>query len=157
MADQTLLDEMFAKRGYLFEWQVFLADEAPEFLRAFDATWTEVNADRPDGLPAKYRELVYSTVAAVLGEDTVAKNHMHKALDSGATRTELIDAILVAWTPSGSRTLIHGLRSAVEVLTERGEYERKDVGYPIADRGEGGGRTIGTAGGGDASSSNDGK
>ena len=72
----------------------------------------------------------------MLGEDTVAKNHMHKALDAGATRTELIDAILVAWTPSGSRTLIHGLRAVVDVLTERGDYEPPDVGYRISDRPE---------------------
>jgi alkylhydroperoxidase/carboxymuconolactone decarboxylase family protein YurZ len=136
VVDQDLIDEMYAKRGYLFEWQVLLAEEAPEFLRAFDATWTQVNTDRPGGLPAKYRELVYAATASVLGEDTVAKNHMHKALDGGATRTELIDAILVAWTPSGSRTLIHGLRAVVDVLRERGEYEPPEVGYRISDRPE---------------------
>lgn len=139
--DKDYLDEMYAKRGYLFEWQVLLAEEAPEFLRAYDKTWTEVNTDRPNGLPAKYRELVYSTVASVLGEGNVAKNHMHKALDAGATRTELIDAMLVAWTPSGSRTLIHGLRALVEVLKERGEYDVPDIGYRISDRAEHGGRT----------------
>jgi alkylhydroperoxidase/carboxymuconolactone decarboxylase family protein YurZ len=134
VTDRALLDEMYAKRGYLFEWQVLLAEEAPDFLRAYDATWTEVNTDRPNGLAAKYRELVYAVSASVLGEDTVAKNHMHKALDAGATRTELIDAILVAWTPSGSRTLIHGLRALVDVLKERGEYDVPDIGYRISDR-----------------------
>lgn len=134
MPDRELLDAMYEKRGYLFEWQVLLAEEAPEFLRTFDATWTQVNTDRPNGLPAKYRELVYSTVASVLGEDAVAKNHFHKALDHGATRQELIDALLVAWTPSGSRTLIHGLRTLVEVLRERGEYEAPDTGHRITDR-----------------------
>lgn len=134
MPERSLLDEMFAKRGYLFEWQVFLADEAPGFLGAFDATWTQVNTDRPNGLPRQYRELVYAVVASVLGEDTVAKNHMHRALDAGASRTELVDGLLVAWTPTGSRTLIHGLGTMVEVLTERGEYVPRDVGHPIADR-----------------------
>ena len=141
MTDQALLDEMYAKRGYLFEWQVLLAQEAPEFLRAFDATWTEVNTDRSGGLEAKYRELVYASVASVLGEDAVAKNHMHKALDAGASRTELIDAILVAWTPTGSRTLIHGLRAVVEVLRERGEYDPPEVGHRISDRPDHVGRT----------------
>lgn len=134
--DRELLDEMFAKRGYLFEWQVLLAQEAPEFLRAFDATWTQVNTDRPNGLPAKYREIVYAATASVLGEGTVAENHMHKALDAGATTTELIDAILVAWTPSGSKTLIHGLRSVVQVLKERGEYVPPEIGHRITDRPE---------------------
>lgn len=141
MVDRELLNEMYAKRGYLFEWQVLLAEEAPEFLRTFDATWTEINADRPGGLPPRYRELVYATVASVLGEDTVAKNHMHKALDNGATRTELIDAILVAATPSGSRTLIHGLRALVEVLRERDEYQPPDTGHRISDRPEHADRT----------------
>ena len=132
MVDQRLLDEMYAKRGYLFEWQVLLAQEAPEFMRAFDATWTQVNTDRPGGLAAqKYRELVYSPQSAsLLGEDTVAKNHMHKALDAGATRTELIDAILVAWTPSGSRTLIHGLRAVVDVSAGTGRVRPARRGIP---------------------------
>lgn len=134
MVDRGLLDDMYTKRGYLFEWQVLLAEEAPEFLAAFDASWTEINRDRPGGLPSRYREMVYSTVASVLGEDAVAKNHMHKALDLGATRTELIDAILVASTPSGSRTLIHGLRALVDVLVERGEYDPPDVGHRVSDR-----------------------
>lgn len=129
-----LLDELYRKRGYLFEWQVLLAEEAPEFLRAYDAVWSEVNTDRPGGLPLRYRELVYATVASVLGEDIVAKNHMHKALDAGATRTELVDGLLVAWTPTGSKTLIHGLRSLVDVLTERGEYQPPDTGHRISDR-----------------------
>lgn len=141
--DRELIDEMYAKRGYLFEWQVMLAELAPGFLRAFDATWTEVNSDRPGGLAAKYRELVYATTASVLGEDAVAKNHMHKALEAGATRQELIDGLLVAWTPTGSRTLIHGLRTLVEVLQERGEYDPPDVGYRISDRPEHEGRHYG--------------
>lgn len=134
--DRDLLEEMYAKRGYLFEWQVLLAEAAPEFLRTFDATWTQVNTDRPGGLAAKYREMVYATVASVLGEDTVAKNHFHKAFDHGATRAELIDALLVAWTPTGSRTLIHGLRTLVEVLRERGDYHPPDTGHRISDRPE---------------------
>ena len=131
-----LLDELYRKRGYLFEWQVLLADAAPEFLRAYDAVWTEVNTDRPEGLALRYRELVYATVASVLGEDVVAKNHIHKALDAGATRTELVDALLVAWTPTGSKTLIHGLRSLVDVLIERGEYQPAETGHRISDRPE---------------------
>ena len=46
----------------------------------------QVNTDRPGGLAPKYKELVYAASASVLGEGTVAKNHMHKALDAGATR-----------------------------------------------------------------------
>lgn len=136
-----LLDQLYRKRGYLFEWQVLLAEEAPDFLRAYDAVWSQVNTDRPDGLALRYREMVYATVASVLGEDVVAKNHMHKALDAGATRTELVDALLVAWTPTGSKTLIHGLRTLVDVLTERGEYQPGDTGHRISDRPEHAGRT----------------
>ena len=137
-----LLDQLYRKRGYLFEWQVLLAEEAPDFLHAYDAVWSQVNTDRPDGLPLRYRELVYATVASVLGEDIVAKNHMHKALDAGASRTELVDALLVAWTPTGSKTLIHGMRSLVDVLTERGEYQPADTGHRISDRPEHSGRSF---------------
>jgi len=131
-----LIRQMYDKRGYLFEWQAMLATEAPEFLEAFDKTWTVVNSDRPGGLEAKYREMVYSTVASVLGEDAVARNHMHKALDLGCTRGELVDALLVAWTPTGSRTLIHGLRTLASVLEERGEYEPMTLPFGVADREE---------------------
>jgi alkylhydroperoxidase/carboxymuconolactone decarboxylase family protein YurZ len=123
---------VFNRRGYIFEWQVFMAEEAPEFLSAYEESFAA--ARLPDGLPAKYKECVYSAVLAARCEDALAKNHMHKALAAGATRRELLDAILTAWTPTGSITLCHGVKTLVEVLVERGEYSLYDVPFRVTDR-----------------------
>jgi hypothetical protein len=73
-------------------------------------------------------------VLSAMGEEPAAKNHMHKALNYGATPRELIDAVIVAWNPSGAITLVHGLKALVEVLVERGEYDYQDVPYRVTDR-----------------------
>jgi len=132
MDTDELIDSVFKKRGYLFEWHVFLAEELPGFVEAYEGVYT--TAKREGALPRKYRECVFSAVLAARGEDTLAKNHMHKALDEGATRAELTDALLTAWNPTGAITLCHGFKSLVEVLVERGEYEYRPVPYRVTDR-----------------------
>jgi alkylhydroperoxidase/carboxymuconolactone decarboxylase family protein YurZ len=124
--------DVFNRRGYIFEWQVFMAEEAPEFLSAYEKTFAA--ARLPDGLPLKYKECIYSAVLSSRCEDALAKNHMHKALAAGATRHELLDAILTAWTPTGSITLCHGVKALIEVLVERGEHTLREVPFRVTDR-----------------------
>jgi alkylhydroperoxidase/carboxymuconolactone decarboxylase family protein YurZ len=131
-----IVDRVFEKRGYLFEWQILLAEEHPAFLQAYDETYRAVTGLTEDegSMPRKYRECVFVGVLASMGEESAAKNHVHKALDAGATRREVIDAVLAALNPSGAMTIVHGLKALVEALVERGEYEYRDVPYRVTDR-----------------------
>jgi 4-carboxymuconolactone decarboxylase len=138
-----LIRRVYDKRGYLFEWHVLLSEYAPEFVQAYENVFESVVASGAGELPRKYRECVYSAVLSVMGEEDTAKNHMHKALEAGASVREVIDAILTAWNPSGSITLCHGLKALSEVLTERGLHERRDVPYRVTDRPEHADRVFG--------------
>lgn len=132
---ETIVKQVYENRGYLFEWQVLLAEYHPKFLLGYDQAYqAAANLEEDVSLPRKYRECVYVGVLSAMGEEQAAKNHMHKALNQGATPRELIDAVVVAWNPSGAITLVHGLKALVEVLRERGEYDYRDVPYRVTDR-----------------------
>jgi alkylhydroperoxidase/carboxymuconolactone decarboxylase family protein YurZ len=140
---ERIIDQIYSRRGYLFEWQVLLAEHHPRFLLGYDQAYqAATNLEEDLSLPRKYRECVYVGVLSAMGEEPAAKNHMHKALNYGATPRELIDAVVVAWNPSGAITLVHGLKALVEVLVERGEYEYQDVRYRVTDRPAHAGRTF---------------
>lgn len=132
---EQIVEQIYRRRGYLFEWQVLLAKEHPQFLLGYDQAYeAATNLEEGASLPRKYRECVYVGVLSAMGEEPAAKNHMHKALNLGATSRELIDSIIVAWNPTGAITLVHGLKALVEVLIERGEYEYEAVPFRVTDR-----------------------
>jgi alkylhydroperoxidase/carboxymuconolactone decarboxylase family protein YurZ len=143
MTAEEIVEQVYRRRGYLFEWQVLLSKENSQFLLGYDQAYqAAANTAQEGSLPKKYRECVYVGVLSSMGEEQAAKNHMHKALDAGATKRELIDAVIVAWNPSGAITLVHGLKALVEVLVERGEYDYEDVPYRVTDRPADAGRTF---------------
>ena len=136
---RELADRMYEPRGYIHEWHLYLAQRAPDVLDLWEKLTRTQNAGSE--LPPKYRECVYVGVLASRGEHEVAKNHMHKALDLGATERELLDAVLAAFNPTGALTMVHGIAALVEVLVERGQYELPEVPYRVTDRSSDAGRT----------------
>lgn len=129
---RELVDRMHEPRGYLHEWHLYLAQRAPDVLDLWERL-TRTQNQRSE-LPPRYRECVYVGVLSSRGEHEVAKNHMHKALDLGATEHELLDAVLAAFNPTGALTLVHGVGALVDVLVERGMYTLPDVPYRVTDR-----------------------
>jgi alkylhydroperoxidase/carboxymuconolactone decarboxylase family protein YurZ len=130
-ADSQIRD-IHDHHGYLFEWHILMSEEMPEAMAGYEELY--VKLAEGSTLPKKYRECIYTAVLASRGEETLAKNHIHKALDAGATRRELMEAIWVAWNPTGAAALCHGMKALVECLIERGEYEYRDVPYRVTDR-----------------------
>jgi alkylhydroperoxidase/carboxymuconolactone decarboxylase family protein YurZ len=131
-AAKALADRMFEPRGYIHEWHLYLAQRRPEVLDHWEQLTRTTN--RTSSLPDRYRECVYVGVLAAMGEEAAAKNHMHKALDAGASESDLLDAVLAAFNPTGAITMVHGVKALVEVLVERGLYELPDVPYRVTDR-----------------------
>lgn len=127
-----LIRRMYEPRGYLHEWHVYMAERAPDYLAAWEAFTRSAGAGSQ--LPKRYRELVYVGVLAAIGEEAVAKNHMHAALDAGACEQDLMDAVVAAANPTGAITMCHGIKALVEVLHERGLYDYRDVPYRVTDR-----------------------
>ena len=76
------------------------SDEAPEVAAAFNNLIMAV-VRRP-ALDAKTKQLIYIAMKAAMGDDTAVKAHIPMAKAAGATREEVIDAILMTVTVSGS-------------------------------------------------------
>jgi len=92
-------------------------DEAPEVAAAFNNLIMAV-VKRP-ALDAKTKQLIYIAMKAAMGDDSAVKAHIPVAKAAGATREEVIDAILMTVTVSGIRGIVHCLPDAVEQFFEK--------------------------------------
>ena len=86
--------------------------EAPEVASAFNGLITSLVATK--GLDTKTKQLIYIAMKAAMGDDTAVRAHVPMARAAGATREEVIDAILMTLTVSGIRGVVHCLPEAVK-------------------------------------------
>ena len=86
--------------------------EAPEVASAFNGLITSLVATK--GLDTKTKQLIYIAMKAAMGDDTAVRAHVPMAKAAGATREEVIDAILMTLTVSGIRGVVHCLPEAVK-------------------------------------------
>ncbi len=87
-------------------------EEAPEVAAAFNNLIMAV-VKRP-ALDAKTKQLIYIAMKVAMGDDTAVNAHIPLARAAGASREEVIDAILMTVTVSGIRGVAHSLPDAVE-------------------------------------------
>jgi alkylhydroperoxidase/carboxymuconolactone decarboxylase family protein YurZ len=85
--------------------------EAPEVAAAFNGLIMSLVASK--GLDAKTKQLIYIAMKAAMGDDKAVKAHIPMAQAAGATREEVIDAILMTLTVSGIRAVVQCLPEAV--------------------------------------------
>ena len=87
-------------------------NEAPEVASAFNGLIMSLVATQ--GLDTKTKQLIYIAMKAAMGDDTAVRAHVPMAKAAGATREEVIDAILMTLTVSGIRGVVHCLPEAVK-------------------------------------------
>jgi alkylhydroperoxidase/carboxymuconolactone decarboxylase family protein YurZ len=85
--------------------------EAPDVAVAFNNLIQALVASR--GIDQKTKQLIYIAMKASLGDDMAVRAHIPMAKAAGATREEVIDAILMTLTVSGIRGVVHCLPEAV--------------------------------------------
>ncbi len=85
--------------------------EAPEVAAAFNNLIMSIVASK--GLDQKTKQLIYIAMKAAMGDEMAVKAHVPMAKAAGATRQEVIDAILMTLTVSGIRGVVHCLPEAV--------------------------------------------
>jgi AhpD family alkylhydroperoxidase len=85
--------------------------EAPEVAAAFNNLIMSLVASK--GLDQKTKQLIYIAMKATMGDDMAVKAHVPMAKAAGATRQEVVDAILMTLTVSGIRGVVHCLPEAV--------------------------------------------
>lgn len=113
-----LIARMRQARGYIYpEWE-HLARQDPDFAELYQQVYERCFGDG-ENLPAKYREIGPIALLAYKGRVDAAAEHMRRAIRLGATKGELLDAVMTLLIPGGAPTLHAGL-SALMKLEEEG-------------------------------------
>ncbi|GAB3431247.1 carboxymuconolactone decarboxylase family protein [Actinophytocola sediminis] len=71
-----------------------------------------------DDIPAKYRELILFAVSAGLRFAPSMRSHGAKALESGASQAELVQALQLAGLSGGFTCLIEGMAVLAELESD---------------------------------------
>ena len=91
--------------------------EAPEVAAAFNSLIMSLVASK--GLDQKTKQLIYIAMKASMGDEMAVKAHVPMAIQAGATKEEVVDAILMTLTVSGIRGVVTCLPGAVRQFRER--------------------------------------
>jgi AhpD family alkylhydroperoxidase len=78
--------------------------EAPEVAAAFNGLIESLVARR--GIDPKTKQLIYIAMKASMGDLMAVKAHIPMARAAGATKEEVVDAILMTLTVSGVRGVV---------------------------------------------------
>jgi alkylhydroperoxidase/carboxymuconolactone decarboxylase family protein YurZ len=107
--------------GYAFtDW---LAHEDPEYMQA-RAPLSTLSLGEGQELSIKYREMVIIGILAFRGRQDGVVAHMRRAVEHGATKRELLEAIQSAAVPGGGPTLSTGVQALME-LERTGAFKKR--------------------------------
>ena len=107
--------------GYPFwEW---VAREDPEYVRARQPL-SELSIGEGKELSVKYREMVIIGILAFRGREDGVVAHMRRAIEHGATKRELLEAVQSAAVPGGGPTFSAGAKALMQ-LDREGAFNRK--------------------------------
>jgi len=90
--------------------------EAPEVADAFNGLIGSLVALR--GIDPKTKQLIYIAMKASMGDEAAVKAHVPMAVQAGATKEEIVDAILMTLTVSGVRGVVSCLPGAVSYFDQ---------------------------------------
>ena len=90
--------------------------EAPEVAAAFNDLIMALVATK--GLDAKTKQLIYIAMKASMGDQMAVKAHVPMAKAAGATKEEVVDAILMTLTVSGILGVVTCLPDAVQQFND---------------------------------------
>ncbi len=91
--------------------------EAPEVAKAFDGLIQSLVNSK--GLDEKTKQLIYISMKAAQGDETAVKFHVPMAMKLGATKREVVDAILMTLTVSGIKGVVTCLPEAVKQFEDQ--------------------------------------
>jgi len=103
--------------GYPF-WD-WVAQEAPEYVIARKPL-TDLSVGEGKELSIKHREMVIIGILAFRGSQHGVVTHMRRAIQHGATKRELLEAMQSAAVPGGGPTFSTGVQALMEIDKESG-------------------------------------
>src|SRR5437762_13303810 len=101
--------------GYPF-WD-WVAKEDPEYVEARQPL-SELSIGEGKELSIKYREMVIIGILAFRGRKEGVVAHMRRAVEHGATKRELLEAVYAAAVPGGGPTLSSGVQGIMQLEKE---------------------------------------
>ena len=94
---EQVLGMMKAKMGAtLPDWPETLAQLAPDLMVATGMTSAQSVGREESAIPPKYRSLIAVAAALGRGQKSCARSQAHMAMQAGATRDEVLDAVRIA-------------------------------------------------------------
>jgi alkylhydroperoxidase/carboxymuconolactone decarboxylase family protein YurZ len=115
--------EVHAASPYGYAYADWLAREDPEYMRA-RAPLSQLSFGEGKELAVKYREMVIIGILAFRGLHDGLVAHMRRALQHGATKRELLEAIQSAAVPGGGPTLSAGVQALMD-LERQGAFRNR--------------------------------
>lgn len=116
-ADRLTKADVLAASPYGYAFTDWLAKEDPEYVRARQPL-SALSFGEGKELAIKHREMVIVGILAFRGRQDGVVAHMRRAIQHGATKRELLEAIQSAAVPGGGPTLSTGVQALMEL--ERG-------------------------------------
>jgi len=102
---------------YGYPWAKWLANEDPDYAAARGPV-SALSVGEGKELSIKYREMVIIGILAFRGRDEGVVAHMRRAVEHGATKRELLEAVYAAAVPGGGPTLSSGVQGVMELERE---------------------------------------
>ena len=107
--------------GYAF-WD-WLAEEDPEYVTARQPI-SALSIGEGKALSVKYREMVILGILMYRGRQDGVVAHMKRAINHGATKRELLEAVYAAAVPGGGPTLSSGVQALAQLDAE-GAFKKR--------------------------------
>ena len=102
---------------YGYPWAKWLATEDPDYAAARGPV-SALSVGEGKALSVKYREMVIIGILAFRGRDEGVVAHMRRAVEHGATKRELLEAVYAAAVPGGGPTLSSGVQGIMQLEKE---------------------------------------
>jgi len=102
---------------YGYPWAKWLAQADPDYAAA-RGPLSALSVGEGKALSIKYREMVIIGILAFRGRDEGVVAHMRRAVEHGATKRELLEAVYAAAVPGGGPTLSSGVQGIMELEKE---------------------------------------
>ncbi len=116
---QEFIDKMYRDRGYILDFHKIMVAEDFEWLKAYNGLIEAAYTDKRS-LDAKTKEIIYTVVLTALrGSVDHIKAHMQLALDYGATRQELLEALQITMLPAGVPAYMQGIEAWKQVASPK--------------------------------------
>ena len=114
---QDLIKAMSEERGYMTDPWMYMVENDLDFIEAYNTLYTRALKDG-NALPIKTRELIAMAILAYRGLTDGVYLHAKRALQHGATKQDLLEAIETTIIPGGAPTFAAGVRALIKIENE---------------------------------------